>query len=135
MSLLDPIVSRLERVKWVKPDQVVACCPAHDDDTPSLALRDAGDKVLMRCYAGCTFDEIAAALGMQPREFFADSKAPKSTVPGVSRRQIYKELAVELLTAYTVTRDRAEGKDIAAGDAERERLARQRITKAWGALK
>lgn len=134
MSLLDPIVSRLERVKWVKPDQVVACCPAHADDTPSLALRDVGDKVLIRCYAGCTFDEIAAALGMQPREFFADSKAPRSPIPGVSRRQILQDLSIELLTAYTVTRDRAEGKEINSDDAAREKLARQRIAKAWRAL-
>lgn len=129
------ILDKLEKVRQVKPDQWVACCPAHEDRSPSLAIRDAGDKILTRCYAGCTFDEIAASLGMQPREFFADSKEPQSRVPGVSRRQIYKELAVELLTAYTVTRDRAEGKDIPAADAERERLARQRITKAWGVLK
>lgn len=129
------ILDKLEKVRQVKPDQWVACCLAHDDSSPSLVIRDTGEKILMHCYAGCTFDEIAAALGMQPREFFADSKTPKSGIPGVSRRQIYKELAVELLTAYTVTRDRAEGKDIAAGDSERERLAHQRITKAWGALK
>lgn len=129
------ILDKLEKVRQVKPDQWVACCPAHDDSSPSLAIRDAGDKILTRCYAGCTFPEIHEAMGLTARDFFADSKTPKSGIPGVSRRQIYKELAVELLTAYTVTRDRAEGKDIAAGDSERERLARQRITKAWGALK
>lgn len=129
------ILDKLEKVRQVKPGQWVACCPAHDDSSPSLAIRDAGDKLLMRCYGGCTFPEIHEALGLTARDFFADSKAPKSGVPGVSRRQIVRDLAVELMTAYVVTRDRAEGKDITPEDADRERLARQRITKAWGALK
>jgi DNA primase len=31
-----------------------ARCPAHDDRTPSLSIRDADDgKVLVRCHAGC----------------------------------------------------------------------------------
>ena len=31
-----------------------ARCPAHDDRTPSLSIRDAeNNKVLVRCHAGC----------------------------------------------------------------------------------
>ena len=30
-----------------------ARCPAHDDRDPSLSIRDAGGKVLVRCHAGC----------------------------------------------------------------------------------
>ena len=40
-----------------------ARCPAHDDHTPSLPLRDSGDgKVLVRCHAGCDQDEVIAHL-------------------------------------------------------------------------
>ena len=40
-----------------------ARCPAHDDRTPSLSLRDTGDgKVLIRCHAGCGQDEVIAHL-------------------------------------------------------------------------
>ena len=40
-----------------------ARCPAHDDRTPSLSLRDTGDgKVLIRCHAGCDQDEVIAHL-------------------------------------------------------------------------
>lgn len=38
-------------------------CPAHDDRTPSLSLRDTGDgKVLVRCHAGCDQDAVIAHL-------------------------------------------------------------------------
>lgn len=40
-----------------------ARCPAHDDHTPSLSLRDADDgKVLVRCHAGCDQDEVISNL-------------------------------------------------------------------------
>jgi putative DNA primase/helicase len=41
----------------------VARCPAHDDRTPSLSIRDANDKkVLVRCHAGCDQERVIAAL-------------------------------------------------------------------------
>lgn len=44
-------------------NQGVACCPAHDDRTPSLSLADGADgRLLLHCHAGCTFTDIQAAL-------------------------------------------------------------------------
>jgi hypothetical protein len=41
----------------------MARCPAHDDRTPSLSIRDAdNDKVLVRCHAGCDQESVIAAL-------------------------------------------------------------------------
>jgi putative DNA primase/helicase len=40
-----------------------ARCPAHDDRTPSLSIRDAEEnKVLVRCHAGCDQERVIAAL-------------------------------------------------------------------------
>lgn len=40
-----------------------ARCPAHDDRTPSLSIRDAKDgKILVHCHAGCGQDRVIAAL-------------------------------------------------------------------------
>jgi putative DNA primase/helicase len=40
-----------------------ARCPAHDDQTPSLSIRDAEkNKVLVRCHAGCDQERVIAAL-------------------------------------------------------------------------
>lgn len=43
----------------------LACCPAHDDQHPSLSIRDSGDKVLVHCHAGCTQHDVIAALREQ----------------------------------------------------------------------
>lgn len=41
----------------------MARCPAHDDRTPSLSIREADDgRVLVRCHAGCTQEDVIGAL-------------------------------------------------------------------------
>lgn len=40
----------------------VAKCPAHDDSNPSLSLRDAAGKVLVKCHAGCAQQDVVEAL-------------------------------------------------------------------------
>jgi hypothetical protein len=41
----------------------MARCPAHDDRTPSLSIREAADgKVLVRCHAGCEQEHVIEAL-------------------------------------------------------------------------
>jgi hypothetical protein len=48
-------------------------CPAHDDRKASLSLSEADDgKVLVRCHAGCTVDEIVAELGLGMRDLFEE---------------------------------------------------------------
>ncbi len=40
----------------------VACCPAHEDSTPSLSLKDADGVVLVHCHAGCEQATVVDAL-------------------------------------------------------------------------
>jgi len=40
----------------------MAKCPAHDDNNPSLSIRDADGKVLLHCHAGCGQREVIEAL-------------------------------------------------------------------------
>jgi len=49
-------------------------CPAHEDRTPSLSVRDGGDKILVHCHAGCSVDEVCGALGISIRDLFYDQK-------------------------------------------------------------
>ena len=38
-------------------------CPAHDDRSPSLSIKDADNgKILLHCFAGCTFEDVTCAL-------------------------------------------------------------------------
>ena len=37
-------------------------CPAHDDNNPSLSIKETADgKLLLHCFAGCSFEDIVKA--------------------------------------------------------------------------
>lgn len=36
----------------------MACCPVHDDKTPSMTVHDADQGVTFHCFAGCDWREI-----------------------------------------------------------------------------
>lgn len=50
-----------------------AICPAHDDERPSLTIRPGGPgdqvAVLVHCFGGCSPEEVARALKINPIEF------------------------------------------------------------------
>lgn len=50
-------------------DSYMACCPAHRDKSPSLSLKGLPDgRVLMHCFAGCSWDEILFVMDMEPAD-------------------------------------------------------------------
>jgi putative DNA primase/helicase len=55
-TLVRALEARRSGANWM------ARCPAHDDKNPSLSIRDAGGKVLLRCHAGCTQRDVIDAL-------------------------------------------------------------------------
>lgn len=58
------LLDRLEKVTETATNRWVARCPAHDDRTPSLAIRDDCGKILLHCFAGCETDDVLGAIGL-----------------------------------------------------------------------
>ncbi|MCC5810038.1 MAG: hypothetical protein JJU06_06665 [Ectothiorhodospiraceae bacterium] len=64
-------MSRLEKVKETGPGRWIACCPAHDDRTPSLTIRETDDgTVLLKCWAGCGAADVVQAVGLELQDLF-----------------------------------------------------------------
>lgn len=53
-------------------DSWTARCPAHDDQRNSLSIHHRDGRWLLKCHAGCGFEEITAALGTSAADFFDD---------------------------------------------------------------
>lgn len=52
-----------------------ACCPAHDDKSPSLSINTGDDGgVLLHCFAGCATADVVAVLGLAMADLFADPR-------------------------------------------------------------
>ena len=61
---LDQVLPLLEQVERRGKNEYVACCPAHDDQNPSLSIKKSGGRLLIYCHGGssCSYDEITHAL-------------------------------------------------------------------------
>lgn len=65
---LDEIKARLQNVRGGS-----ARCPAHEDKSNSLSVTEGKDgRVLLKCHAGCTTEEICGALGLTVADLFAE---------------------------------------------------------------
>lgn len=70
------VVERLSGT-W-RQNKGMCCCPAHDDRTPSLSVTLGRKAILFHCFAGCSNEEVIAALdrqGVRSRDLFDGSGA------------------------------------------------------------
>jgi hypothetical protein len=49
---------------------VYVCCPAHEDSTPSLAVKFGEKKVLLQCRAFCSYEQILQAAHLTKRQTY-----------------------------------------------------------------
>lgn len=62
---LDDFLSRLKGVRR-SGNKATALCPGHEDTNSSLSATEGDDdRILLKCFAGCTVEQIVAALGLQ----------------------------------------------------------------------
>lgn len=75
---LPELLTHFENVSHSGGGRYIASCSSHDDSTPSLSLtQDARTgNILISCFAGCSFADVAHAAGLQESDFFGDPGAP-----------------------------------------------------------
>ena len=70
MSAMKRILDRLPGATETKTGWS-ARCPAHEDRTPSLSLKEGDDgRVVLHCFAGCPAKAIMASMGLTMRDLF-----------------------------------------------------------------
>jgi hypothetical protein len=83
---IDEVLAKLQGIN-AQNGYFIARCPAHDDHDPSLSVKEGTDgRVLLKCHAGCTTDEIIAALGCEMRDLF-DGRGGKGRVAPLRQRR------------------------------------------------
>ena len=145
---LSPVLEKvLAHLTEVRPTQRgwKACCPAHADRTPSLSigLGEQG-QVLLKCFAGCSFERIVEAMGLTTTDLFPDmaSTADGQAAPaGTSQRQaltlldlaLEKQLPWQFLFKLGVMEHPSGGLHIPYHLADGSLAPRQRIRTALAA--
>jgi hypothetical protein len=130
------LLSRLVRVRKAGHDRWMACCPAHDDGTPSLSIRELDDgRVLLHCFTGCAVEAILDAVGLQFGDLYPDQPLGHglkgSEARLISARQGLEIVAKESLLVAVFAADQAQGKLLTEADRSRLMLAAGRIHAAY----
>lgn len=84
-------------------------CPAHDDSTPSLSLREEkpGGRIFVKCFAGCKDTDVLESLGLNIKDLFPEggNASPSLSVRSglkVEDLAAAKKLPVEFLKSLGV---------------------------------
>ena len=93
MTMTD-ILQRLEGVKG-RDGKYMARCPNHGDSTPSLSVSLGSDnKILLKCFAGCSTEAIVWSMGLELKDLFAEPAAafptygePKTNQPATQEAE------------------------------------------------
>lgn len=128
---VDTLLAHLDGVRRTGPGRWIAKCPAHDDNSPSLAVRELGDgRTLAHCFAGCAVDDVVAAVGltlsnlMPPRAI--GDHIPRERKP-FNPSDVLECVALEALIASIAALALARGEPLQDTDHERLLTASARL--------
>ena len=127
------LLTRLEKVKPTGKDRWHARCPAHDDQGPSLSIRELDDgRLLVHCFAGCNVNEILAALSLKmdalfPEKEIQHGKPERRPFPAID---VLRCIAFEALVVAVAGASLLAGHPFTAIDRERLMIAVARIQEA-----
>ena len=80
------LLDRLERIKPTGPGRWIARCPAHEDKSPSLSIRQLDDgRLLLHDFGGCGTGDVLAAVGLQMSDLFEKPLAGNGPGGGYAR--------------------------------------------------
>jgi hypothetical protein len=126
------VLERLERVKQTGPGRWIARCPAHEDRSPSLSIRELDDgQTLLHCFAGCGAIEVLDSLGLDWSALFPGGLG--NVAPSHSRvpvRDLLEILDHEIIVASLILADVLGARGVDNAQWSRLAQAAARIGKA-----
>jgi hypothetical protein len=132
------MLGSLQKVKG-KNGSWTACCPAHNDKGPSLAVRETPDgRILLHCFAGCEVSNIVGALGMDMTDLFPPNEKRRDypvegkpkLKPAFYASDLLRIIAFEASVVMICAYDMSKGKTLSEEDQKRLAVARERIEEA-----
>ena len=136
MSASEKVLDRLAGLRQSAPGRWIARCPAHEDRSPSLSIRELEDgRVLLHCFAGCGAGDVLAAIGLRMGDLF-DKPIAHHLPPvrgGFSARELL-ELNAHEATVVALLASDARQRQLTTAEFERLGLAAARLSKVQAML-
>lgn len=132
----DALLGLLDKVKATGRGRWQSRCPAHDDNAPSLSIRELDDgRVLIHCFAGCPTVEVLDALGLSTGALFPERLGhDEHHLPRESRpfpaADVLRAIAFEAVVIATIGAAIDSCKPVSQQDRERLMIAVGRVQAA-----
>jgi len=130
MTPAERFVSRLGKARG-RNGSWTAQCPAHEDKSPSLSVRETEDgRVLVHCFGGCDVQSVLGAVGMDMTDLFPerfDGQTSKPIKPAFYASDLLRIASFECLIVMIAAYDMRRGKKLSESDMNRLQTAQQRI--------
>ena len=126
------LIHHLEGVRQTGDNRWIARCPAHDDGSPSLSIRELDDgRTLIHCFAGCDALSVLHAVDLEMADLFPERlndqlKPTRSQIPA---RDLLTVLSSEALTVGTISGQFMESRELDEDSWQRLATAVSRINK------
>lgn len=132
---IDDLLSRFEGVRRSGEGRWVARCPAHEDRSPSLGIRELVDgRRLILCRAGCDVESVLAGARLTFEDLFPEKPLAGDRQPRERRpfpaEDVLACMASEALVVATASANIRQGVALSDADHERLMLAAERLSAA-----
>jgi len=124
------ILGRLEKVRKTSGHSWIACCPAHGDKSPSLAIKEIEDgRTLLHCFAGCSANEVLDSIGLTLQDLYPESIGQhfKPIKRPWIAQDVLRCLAVEVLIILQCAKALKMGTSLSDSELQRLSLSVTRI--------
>jgi hypothetical protein len=135
MSTAEAILSRLDKVRQTAANRWMARCPAHEDGSPSLSIRELPDgRTLVHCFAGCASEDILGAVSLawkdlQPATYTGKSSGAPAWTQKFSPLDLLQIVSEEVTVVAIVASDMLAQKTISEDSWKRLASAAGRINR------
>jgi hypothetical protein len=86
------LLAEMLRARRAGSGRWMAKCPAHDDSSASLSIREGREgRVLMHCFAGCALTTILETVGLRMADLFAGPQPSPEQVRNAARERERRE--------------------------------------------
>jgi hypothetical protein len=120
------LLSKLDKVKSTGNGKYLACCPAHPDRSPSLAIKQTDDeKLLLHCFSGCSVVDILAAIGLELSDLMPENPSYQkgNKPPRFNKYELFDRLMHESIILSLAVRQLLNFQDLSAEDMARVSIA------------
>lgn len=128
------LLTRLDGVRQTGQGRWIARCPAHQDRSPSLSIKEGTDsRVLVHCFSGCAVEDVLAAVGLTfsdlfpPRQPPIEGFRPRSGIHAARALDLIELAVREATICALVVGDVIDGRGTSIADCLRARQAVETI--------